>query len=348
MKSFIDLERVLSGQPPRLGARLATIDTARGREQFSRDQLPKLLEGLAEQTRIASITASNAIEGVLVAGDRAEKLVRATPTRLRNRSEREFAGYRDAIDGIMKARRVESLSVGLILHLHRQLFGHLDLGGGRLKTDQNLIVSYHGDRREIIFTPTPPEQTEFALGELVERYRSATRDQEGHPVLLIGLFVLDLLAIHPVADGNGRLARLLTSQMLMEQGYSVARYVSLEQRIFETKPSYYQSLIDSQRGWHEAAHDPWPWLAYLVEVLEWSYVQFTARVADLATGASKQDRVRGYVLDQAGPSFRIGDIRRALPGVSDPTIRLVLAALKAEGRILARGSGPSACWERLG
>ena len=68
MKSFVDIEATLAAQPPRLGARLAIIDTARGREQMYRDQLPELLLGLAEQTRVASITASNAIEGVFVEG----------------------------------------------------------------------------------------------------------------------------------------------------------------------------------------------------------------------------------------------------------------------------------------
>jgi len=81
---------------------------------------------LAEETRIASITASSAIEGVTVAPNRLEGLVREghEPRRFRNRNEREFAGYRDAIDGIMKAASLEPITVPYILHLHRQLLGY--------------------------------------------------------------------------------------------------------------------------------------------------------------------------------------------------------------------------------
>ena len=349
MKSFVDLGATLANQPPRLGARLAMIDTWRGREQMYADQVPELLLGLAEQTRVASITASNAIEGVVVTADRAQKIVRPEPPRLRTRSEREFAGYRDAIDGLMRGGTSEVLGIPFILHLHRQLFAHADGRGGQLKRDQNLIVRYEDGKRVVLFTPTPPDETSFALGELVTRYEAAVRSEAGHPVLLIGLFVLDVLAIHPVADGNGRLARLLTSHLLMTRGYGICRYVSLEQRVFETKEQYYQALLDSQQGWHDGAHNPWPWLEYLVQVIGECYAQLEARVASApATGTSKQDRVREHILSSTGDQFRIADLRRALPDVSDQTIRLVLASLRDKGAIAATGSGPGARWLRRG
>lgn len=348
MKSFIDLESRISGQPPRLGVRLGRIDGARGREQMYRDQLPQALLGLAEQTRVASITASNAIEGVVVEEGRAEKLIRPQPPRFRDRNEREFAGYRDAIDALMRQAAPEPVSVPLILDLHRRLFGHVDGGGGRLKTDQNLIVSYREGGRSVLFTPASPQETPFLLEELVARHRAAEEDEAAHPVLLTGLFVLDFLAIHPVADGNGRLARLLTSHLLARAGYGIARYVSLEQRIFETKEAYYQALLDSQAGWHDASHDPWPWLGYLVGVMDEAYALFERRMsAATSAGGSKQDRVRDYILGQAGPHFRIADVRRALPGVSDQTIRIVLAELRDEGLITASGGGPTARWLRI-
>jgi hypothetical protein len=95
MNSFLELGATLGAQPPRLGARLARIDTGRGREDRYLHESPELLLGLAEQTRVASITASTALEGVIVDDARAEKLVRLEPPRVRNRNEREFAGYRE-------------------------------------------------------------------------------------------------------------------------------------------------------------------------------------------------------------------------------------------------------------
>lgn len=354
MHSFIDLARTFGSQPVRLGARLARLDVGRGREALYRDQLPELLRALANATRIASITASSAIEGVIVDPSRIEGLARegVEPRRFRNRNEREFAGYRDAMDEIMRAAKPEPISVPFILHLHRQIFRYTDRGGGQLKTERNLIAGFDHGHREILFTPPSPKETEFLLQELVDRYRSASTAEAAHPILLVAAFVLDFLAIHPVADGNGRLARLLTTHALLEHGYGVARYVSIEQRILNTKNAYYAALYASQRQWHERSHDIWPWTEYLVGILEDSYDDFESRVAarrNLA-GMSKQERVREYVLHHAPVVFRLRDLRAALPGISDPTIRLVLNELRREGSAeideATGGSGPRAAWRR--
>lgn len=346
MRSFIDLDRTFANQPRELGVLLARIDTGKGQERLFEDQLPELLRQLSEHARIASITASNAIEGVLVESRRAEQIAEGS-RRYRNRNEREFAGYRDAIDMLVALGSHEPLSIPFVLHLHRLLFAHSGGKGGNLKSDENLIVSYEGGRREVVFTPPPPEETEFLLGELLARYEDAKRDASTHPLILIGAFILDFLAIHPVADGNGRLARLLTTHELLAQGYGVARYVSIEQRVYESKNGYYASLYESQRDWHEAEHDVWPWISYLCRILAGAYDDFEQRLAAAGrqTG-NKQERVREYVLRQAPERFRRRDVERALPGVSPATIRLVLAELREEGAIRAEGSGRGARWTR--
>lgn len=347
MQSFVDVDRTFARQPRELGPLLARIDTGKGRQALFEDQLPELLDSLAEDARIASITASNAIEGVLVEGDRAEQIAEGS-RRFRDRNEREFAGYRDATDELLRLRAFEPLTVPFLLHLHRLLFAHSGGRGGHLKSDQNLIVSYEDGRRRTIFEPTAPEQTEFQLSELLARYEASKRARSAHPLALIGGLVVDFLAIHPFADGNGRVARLLTAHELLGQGYRVARYVSVEQRIYQSKEAYYAALRTSQRGWHEGEHDVWPWIAYLAETLVAAYDDFEERVAAAGSPTgNKQERVRRHILERAPATFRRRDIERALPGISDATIRLVLAELRDEGRVAAGGTGRGAQWRRL-
>lgn len=352
MQSFFYLERTLSGQPLKLGVTLARLDVGRGREAMYRDQLPQLLEALATETRVASITASSAIEGVVVEPGRLPGLVaKGSNRRFRNRNEREFAGYRDAIDEILRTTKLEPVTVPYILHLHRQLFRYTDGGGGRFKEDDNLVVSYKKGYREVLFTPPSPAESKTLLSGQVGAYAEAVDRQLAHPVLLIAAFVLDFLAIHPVADGNGRLARLLTTHLLLQQGYGVSRYASVEQRMFDTKNSYYAALYASQRDWHSGEHSIWPWTTYLADTLADAYDDFERRVAarrDLG-GLSKQERVRQYVELHAPDVFRVRDIRAALPGVSDPTIRLVLRELRSVGKIEVDEStgGPDAAWRRV-
>jgi hypothetical protein len=128
----------------------------------------------------------------------------------------------------------------------------------------------------------------------------------------------------------------------------VARYVSIEQRVYESKGAYYASLYESQRGWHEGEHTIWPWTSYQARVLSGAYDDFEQRVAAEGENTkSKQERVRDYILGQAPKEFRRRDIERALSGISPATIRLVLNELRDAQRIRPEGSGPGARWHRL-
>jgi Fic family protein len=350
MRSFGDIEKTFAGMPAHLGVVLGRVDVGKGREELYQDQLPELLRSLADQTRVESIRASVAIEGVEVPPQRAERLVAPEPPRFRNRNEKEFAGYRDAIDALMRADHLDPPTPALMLHLHRQLYAHTRVTGGRLKKEDN-VISKRDERgmRSVIFEPPAWQQTEGLIQGLFGGYQDAVESEAAHPLVLLAAFIVDLLAIHPVEDGNGRVARLLTTHELLRFGYGVARYVSIEQRIYETKNAYYNALEESQRGWNDAEHTVWPWTEYLVSVVAQCYEDFENRVA-AARGSesmSKTERVRHWVMNAAPREFRLADVRKAVPGVSDPTIRLALRSLREDDKLESRGSGPGATWRRL-
>jgi Fic family protein len=346
MRSFVR-PSTLDPVPGDIVSVLRRIDTAAGAEARYADQLPQLLRGLQQQARIESVTASSAIEGVHVADARVHHLVSGDPQRLRDRSEAEFAGYSAALDHVNE-RDPGELSVGLILHLHRLLFSFTGGRGGHFKSEDNLVVDRHADGTTTTrFTPVSSNETPFYVDELVVRTNAAFHDGTTHPLLVVAAFALDLLCVHPFADGNGRVARLATTHLLQRAGYGVGRYVSVEQLIYETKDDYYRTLAASTTGWFDdGQHDIWPWAGYLLGRLDAAYVRFGARVSAATEGGTKQRRVRDYVLLHAPTPFTIGVVRRAVPGVSDNTIRLVLTELREEGLIANDGTGRNASWHR--
>jgi Fic family protein len=350
MRSFQDPEKTFSGQPASLGVVLQRVDVGRGRQGLYENQLPQLLQRLAQQTKVESIKASNAIEGVQVDPERAEALAGRNPPRLRNRSEKEFAGYADALDGLMREPRLEPIAVPRLLEFHRKMLAHTDGRGGYLKQEDNKIANRQSDgSTRIIFEPPSFHETEGLITGLCSSYEYALANKVAHPLVLLSAFVLDLLAIHPVLDGNGRMARLATTYELLRLDYGVARYASVEQRIYESKNSYYVALEQSQRDWHAGEHDIWPWTTYLITVLAESYDDFEKRVAagrGSETG-TKQERVRHWVLNEAPAAFRIAEMRIAVPGVGDETIRLTLRKLKNEGLVESTGTGRAARWRRI-
>jgi Fic family protein len=237
------------------------------------------------------------------------------------------------------------LNVGLLLHLHRLLWEQTNVAAGTFKDDDNLVVDRSSDgTTQIRFVPVSARLTPQYTKELIDGYNDAVRRGAHHPILLIGLFVLDLLTIHPFSDGNGRVVRVVTNALLEAANYRVGKYVSLEQIIANSADDYYAALLASTHGWHEQTQDPWPWLTYFVSTLTTAYDTFESRASSDRSTGSKQDRVRGYVVNHASDIFTISDIRVALPGISDPTIRLALEALKREGQITPEGTGRSAVW----
>lgn len=327
---------------------LRQVDRSSGTEARHRHQLPQLLEALQEQARIESVAASSAIEGVVVDASRMPALVSdQRDGRFRNRNEAEFAGYRVAMD-YLHNDDPGALTVGLVLHLHRLLFQFTEGRGGHFKADDNLVVERDPDgSRRVRFQPVSARDTPRFTEELVVRTDAALAGDEHHPLLVIAAFALDLLCIHPFADGNGRVARLVTAYLLERAGYGVGRYVSIEQLIYETRHGYYAALGLSTVGWFDdGRHVLWPWAGYLVERLATAYDRLEARVAAATTGGTKQDRVRDFVLLQGPGAFTIADIRAGVVGVSDQTIRLVLGELRRAGRVAVDGVGRGASWRR--
>jgi Fic family protein len=220
---------------------------------------------------------------------------------------------------------------------------------GKLKTSDNLIGERADGRVHVIFKTVPAgSQTERHLDELVARYEEALGDAAIPNLLAVCALVLDFLAVHPFQDGNGRIARLLTTHELLRGGWGVARYVSLEQRIFESKNTYYAALRTSQAQWHDANHDVWPWTRYLLQVIADAYDDFERKVASGAqlVGRTKHEQARNHILTQAPRTFRLAQVFDALPDISPDTIRNAADELKRDG-MLQVGRGRSAVWTRI-
>jgi len=348
VRNFIDIESRLAEVPGAVVSRLRLIDRGAGREDLYAHQVPALLDQLATRARVESVTASSAIEGVVVEPGRASRILAGTVSHLGNRSEQELAGYRDALDHLW-AEEPGELSVGLVLYLHRLLFGRTASPGGRLKDEDNLVVDVDEvGVRTVRFRPVSARETPFYMDELVARYVEAQASGRHHPVLLVGLFALDLSIIHPFVDGNGRVMRVLTNYLLARAGYGVTRYISLEQLLHDDRDRYYDALAASTSGLNDERSDVWPWLDFFAEKLELAYETFEDRAAAARAPGTKQERVRDHIRHHAPADFAMDDLRAALPGISDVTIRLVLAELRDAGEIAADGTGRSTRWVRQG
>ena len=326
---------------------LAGVDLGRGREEAYKQQHPETLKTLVEIARIQSTEASNAIEHITAPRKRIEALV-AEKTTPANRSEEEIAGYRAVLDTIHSSAQHIPFKPSVVEQLHRDLYQFTNVPAGNWKTVENTIQEERVDgTRAVRFQTVSAAETPAAMAELHERFADALAASEDHPLLLIGAYVFDFLAIHPFRDGNGRMARLLTLLALYQSGYEVGRFISLERLINDSKETYYDALEASGYGWHDDAHDIKPWLNYFLGIMTAAYNEFETRVGTVAGKGAKAEAVKQFIRSSLSEEFAVADVRHAAAGISQSHLSKMLTKLRDDGVIESVGAGRGARWRRL-
>lgn len=324
------------------------ISEYKGKQDLYQRQSPQVLETLRQVAMIQSTESSNRIEGVTAPAHRIRSLVELKTTP-QNRSEQEIAGYRDVLGTIHANATDITFSSNVMLQLHRDLYQFLPGRGGSWKRTNNDIVETRPDGTEVVrFSPVAAHATPDAMRTLHDRF--ADRWDAGHvePLMLIAAYVLDFLCIHPFHDGNGRMARLITTLLMYQSGYEVGRYISLEQIVERTKESCCDALLQSSTGWHEGRHDLAPWVEYLLGVVVLSAWRELDRRIGLVQGArgTKTAMVLD-VIDRMVGEISVSDLQERCPTVSVDLIRRVLRQERDHGRVECLGRGPRARWRKI-
>lgn len=346
MKSFEDFGRTFPLNHEITGLAIA-LGKLQGKAELYRGQIPQALETLKQAAIIQSTESSNRIEGVITTTERLRSIF-ADKTTPKNRPEEEILGYRDVLNTIHCNFDGMTPSANLTLQLHRDLMKYTAAGGGRWKMTPNEIGEELPDGSKFVrFLPTLPHLVDDGMRTLHENFARLYDRGSVDPLFLIAAYILDFLCIHPFTDGNGRMARLLTTLLLYRAGYDVGRYVSLEKIIETTKIEYYDSLYRSSQGWHEGKHTLTAWTKYLFGILIAAYREFERRVGMLtsAKGAKSEmvlEAIRGF-----SRPFTREEIEERCPGVSVELVMKVLKREKAAGKVKCLGRGPASRWERM-
>ena len=212
------------------------------------------------------------------------------------------------------------------------------------KRDNEIVEILPSGEPQLRFAPVSAKKTPAAVEMLCRRYRAASDAERIPPLLIVATFVLDFLCIHPFRDGNGRVSRLATSLLLEAQGFQVARYISLERLIEDSKAEYYRVLKLCSQGWHEGKNEIIPWWNYFLGTLRNAYKEFQHQIESAEARPAKSDLVRQTVLSQVEP-FTLADMAAQLPAASSQLIKKVLAEMKKAGQTRLAGRGRGARWE---
>ena len=326
---------------PEIISLLTAVHEYKGEQRLIAERYADILADLVDLARIQSTESSNKIEGIYTSDERLKKIV-LDKTMPRNRNEQEIAGYRDVLNTIHENFDFIPIRSTLLLQLHRDLYKFQGAGsGGAFKSVDNTIeeIDENGNTR-VRFQPVPAWETPEAVNQLCAAYKQVLEEPNVDPLLIMPMFILDFLCIHPFRDGNGRMSRLLTLLLLYQAGYYVGKYISIEKLIERTKESYYEELQASSMGWHEEENDYAPFVKYFLGVVVASYREFFERTKLITSvKMSKPERIAEEIRNHIGTITK-AELVEQVPDVSQTTVQRTLTELTKQGKILKLGAGP--------
>lgn len=342
---------------PDLVKLIAEIDEFKGRWDALKTLSPDRLNALRKVATIESIGSSTRIEGARLSDAEIEDLLsRAISlTSFKTRDEQEVAGYAEAMDLVFEAYADMRLTENHIRQLHQTLLRHSDKDArhrGSYKTLSNNVVALDADGRVIgvVFETTSPFDTPREMEALVAWTRKALEEEALHPLLIIAVFVVTFLAIHPFQDGNGRLSRVLTTLLLLRAGYAYVPYASLERVIEENKDLYYKALRRTQTTLKSDAADWGPWIGFFLRCFKKQKDGLNTRLARERVAQDAEANLPALslrILEALRAKGRLGIAQLAsLTGANRNTLKVRLRELVADGRVRQHGKA-RATWYSL-
>lgn len=300
------------------------------------------LKELKSIATVRSVGASNRIEGNKMSDEEIDALLQKIDiTKLTDRDSQEVVGYFEVLELISESYENIELTENNIKSLHNGLMKYSvkdEWHKGNFKVHSNAVeASFPDGTRQIIFQTTEPGfATDDAIRELLNWYNSET---EIPPLIRIAVFVYDFLSVHPFQDGNGRLSRLISTLLLLKNGYKWIQYVSFEHEIENRKNEYYQVLRSCQA--QRPKENVTVWIYFFLSCLANIQSQLLMKLnkSGLETQLSVKEKLI-YTIIQNRPNIKSGEISVRL-GIPSPTVKRLLSELINIGLIEKQGRGRS-------
>mgnify|MGYP003396649135 FL=1 len=329
-------------------ALLSEIDEFKGAWRALGTLAPDRLKALRRIATIESIGSSTRIEGNKLSDREVEHLLgKLEIKKFETRDEQEVAGYAEAMETIFQAWQDIPITENHIKQLHRDLLRYSEKDErhrGGYKTLRNDVGAFDADGKMIgiVFETATPFDTPRRMTELVTWLRDARELKRIHPLLMIAVFVVVFLEIHPFQDGNGRLSRVLTTLLLLQAGYAYVPYSSLESVIENSKEGYYLALRQTQGTIRSEAPNWQPWLMFFMRALQQQKRRLATKVEReknaLAVLPELAVKILDYVQSQGRVTTR--DMVRET-GASPNTLKATFGSLVEKGLLVRHGGGRS-------
>jgi Fic family protein len=333
---------------------IAELDKFNATWEIKSSHNPEYLTHLRHVATIESIGSSTRIEGVKLTDQEIESLLGEVGKQsFSSRDEQEVIGYAEVMETIFSEFKDIQISENYIKFLHNRLLKHSskdERHKGEYKKHSNSVEAFDktGKSLGVVFETTSPFDTPRKMQELIYWTRESLEDKSYHPLIVIAVFNVVFLAIHPFQDGNGRLSRVLITLLMLKAGYSYIPYSSLESVIEKNKDSYYLALQRTQKTLKNET-DWEPWLNFFFRSLkrQKEHLEIKTNAIEKYSNLSEECAlIMQYIEDNGRVNLSKARELLANTNISDPTIKKRIAKLVQLGLIIKQGGGRSTWYSK--
>jgi len=331
---------------PEILSLIAKIDEFKGAWRALGTLAPDRLSALRHVATIESIGSSTRIEGSKLSDREVERLLSNLQIKnFASRDEQEVAGYAEVMELVFSSWQDIAITENHIKQLHQNLLVYSekdDWHRGNYKTTSNSVAAFdeNGTQLGCVFQTASPFDTPRLMTEMVIWVQEERTAGHLHPLLIIALWVVVFLEIHPFQDGNGRLSRVLTTLLLLQSGYAYVPYSSLESIIEQNKEAYYLALRQTQGTIRTDAPNWQPWLVFFLRSLAEQVKRLEKKVAREKLVLATLPELSLQIVEFAREHGRvtIGEATK-LTGASRNTLKQHFRSLIELGHLNQHGSG---------
>ena len=340
---------------PEILSLIAGIDEFKGAWAALGRIAPERLTALRRVATIESVGSSTRIEGARLSDKQVEALLAGlTAKEFGSRDEQEVAGYADAMETVFENWQDIRLTENHIRQLHTELLRYStkdERHRGNYKKLDNHVEAFSPDGKSlgVVFRTASPFDTPRLMTALVTWTNVSLEKAALHPLIVIAVFVVVFLEIHPFQDGNGRLSRILTTLLLLRAGYAYVPYSSLESVVEQNKDAYYLSLRRTQGTIRTHAPDWAPWLRFFLQMLRQQKNRLERKLERerLIIGALPELSVQILELCRDRGRVTVADAVNAT-GANRNTIKDHFKALVKAGHLVRHGAGRGSWYAHQG
>lgn len=212
-----------------------------------------------------TISASLSLENIPYTALQIQKII-ARQKATNDKKQSLITGYNTVLKALYTHPHNYPLLEGTIVTIHAALFPNGKIHSNDEPAGKPSVVNFLDYKAPTLFSRNQAVSVNNEIRDLVEWTNDELSKHEHHALVVIAAFAYEFISIHPFREGKGELSRILSTLLLLQNGYEWAKFESIDNLIEKRRTEYYGTLKEGQQNRYSSREDISAWILFLCDI----------------------------------------------------------------------------------